>query len=100
MYCILLEFRPLPGQEAAFAEAWEALTRHIFQQHGSKGSRLHRSQEGKWIAYAQWPSKAVYDSVAGTPKGEHLREDMMATLEPDGIQVLDRLEVVRDLLER
>ena len=66
MYCILLEFTQVPGQEAEFLQTWKNLTEYIYRNYGSKGSRMHRNESGKFIAYAQWPSKEIYDNVVGT----------------------------------
>lgn len=100
MHCILLEFKPLPGKEVDFIEAWKNLTIHILQNYGSKGSRLHRSKEGKYIAYAQWPSKEVYGNIQGTKEGDELRKELLQHLEKDGIAVLEQLQVMEDLLEK
>jgi quinol monooxygenase YgiN len=100
MYCILLEFRPVPGKEEKFLRSWAALTEYIHQNYGSKGSRMHRSESGKFIAYAQWPGKETYESVSGTEEGARLREAMLEFLQENGITVLEKLEVVEDMLER
>jgi len=44
MYCILLEFKPLAERENEFLEAWKILTKYIFENYGSKASRLHQSE--------------------------------------------------------
>ena len=100
MYCIVIEFNPLPGKEQAFVEVWSELTRYIYQNYGSKGSRLHLSEEGKYIAYAQWPSKEVYNNIRAKEEGKRLREQLLETLQKDGVRVLEKLEVVEDLLEK
>ena len=99
MYCILIEFRPLPGKEKEFLKAWKDLTKYIYENFGSKGSRIHRSEVGKYIAYAQWPGKEIYENVSGTKEGEKLREEMNKFLQKDGVIVLEKLEVLEDLLE-
>ncbi|NDV61952.1 hypothetical protein G0Q06_05770 [Puniceicoccales bacterium CK1056] len=99
MYCVLLEFIPVPGKEEEFLKAWKELTAHIYSNYGSKGSRIHKSESGKFIAYAQWPDKGVYDNVTGDDEGARLRENMMRFLQKNGIRVLEKLEVLEDLLE-
>jgi quinol monooxygenase YgiN len=99
MYCILIEFHPLPGKEQAFIEAWSELTKYIYRNYGSKGSRLHLSEEGKYIAYAQWPSREVYNIARANEEGNRLREQLMESLQKDGVRVLEKLEVVEDYLE-
>lgn len=100
MYCILYEFRPVPGEETAFLATWKALTAYIHEQYGSLGSRMHRSASGRFIAYAQWPSQAVHDGVVATEEGKRLQEAMRRHLQEDGVTVLEKLEVVEDCLVR
>lgn len=100
MYCVLIEFNPLPDREQEFVHAWTELTRYIYQNYGSMGSRLHLSEDGKYIAYAQWPSKEVYDNVSATKEGAQLREQLLQFLHKDGIRVLEKLESVKDFLEQ
>jgi hypothetical protein len=100
MYCILLEFRPTAKKEKEFLNAWKALTEYIYHNDGSQGSRIHLSESGKYIAYAQWPTKDVYENVAGTEEGSRLRENMIGFLQDDGVRVLEKLDVLEDLLEK
>ena len=45
---------------AVFRQAWEAVTKSFLSERDALGSRLHRAEDGTWIAYAQWPSKAAW----------------------------------------
>lgn len=99
MYCVLIEFIPLPDREQEFVHAWTELTKYIYKNYGSKGSRLHVSEEGKYIAYAQWPSKDVYNNIRAKEEGKRLREQMMQCLQKDGVRVLEKLDVIEDCLE-
>jgi len=60
MYIALYRWKLKPGKEAQFREAWSEVTRAIRENCGSLGSRLHSSEDGTWVAYAQWPSKEVF----------------------------------------
>ena len=42
--------------------AWERATQLIMQYRGGLGSRLHKAEDGTWYAYAQWPSKDVWQA--------------------------------------
>ena len=46
--------------EVAFAEAWAELTAIIRDECGGLGSRLHRTSDGQYFAYAQWPSEQAW----------------------------------------
>lgn len=55
MYVVIYQWRLRPGMEEQFAEGWELVTRAIKGKCGSYGSRLHRADDGTYIAYARWP---------------------------------------------
>ncbi|MDQ2070068.1 antibiotic biosynthesis monooxygenase family protein [Natronospira bacteriovora] len=47
-------------REEDFREAWEVLTRLYSQLYGCAGGRLHRSDDGTWLAYTEWPDRDRY----------------------------------------
>ena len=54
---------------------------------GALGSRLHQSEDGYWVAYAQWPSRAVWqrsrDQEPIDPEAaEVMQEAITEALEP------------------
>lgn len=100
MICVLIEFILKPGREDEFVEAWRDLTRYIRQHFDSRGSRLHRAGDGRYIGYAQWPDEKTH-AVAGDDSDEYhnLRQRMNATLETGESRLLEKLEVEVDLLE-
>jgi heme-degrading monooxygenase HmoA len=51
-FVVLYRWRVDPSQEAAFVEAWSAITRRLRETAGSRGSRLHRGDNGLWCVYA------------------------------------------------
>ena len=62
MFVALYEMKAKPGKEQEFEQAWAEWTDAIFRVHGSLGSRLHKTEVARvYIAYAQWPSKEVYE---------------------------------------
>ena len=64
MYTIIYQFKIKPGQTKQFELAWSEFTEAIFRVRGSLGSRLHKTDdEHLYIAYAQWPSKELFDEV-------------------------------------
>lgn len=101
MISALIEFVVKPGQEDEFVEAWTNLTRYIRENFGSRGSRLHRAGDGRYIGYAQWPDAKTH-ATAGDDSAEYrrLRERMNATLEAGESRLLETLEVEVDLLLR
>jgi quinol monooxygenase YgiN len=66
MFVALYRWRLKPNKENEFRQAWTRVTIAFREKFGSLGSRLHRSEDGTWVAYAQWPNKKVWES-ARTP---------------------------------
>lgn len=61
MLAVVLEFDVIDGMEDKFRKSWIETTVIIQQNFGSLGSRLHQADNGKFIAYAQWPNLRVYE---------------------------------------
>jgi len=100
MLIALYEIKSKPGREKEFEKAWAEVTDAIYEVRGSLGSRLHTTETfGLYIAYAQWPSRAVYDAVEGAPyseaqqeSGKRLREEM------ESFRTLHMMDVCDDRL--
>ena len=52
MFAVIYRWRLKSGMEGQFADGWDRVTRAIHQSRGSYGSRLHRCDDGMWLAYA------------------------------------------------
>ena len=64
MLIALYELRSKSGREKDFEKAWSEVTDAIYATQGSMGSRLHKTETlGHYIAYAQWPSRKVYEAA-------------------------------------
>lgn len=60
MFVVVYEFDVKPGMEQDFADAWLEVTKGIYKNYGSYGSRLQRDKSGKYIGYAQWPDRETW----------------------------------------
>ncbi|MDP9139597.1 MAG: antibiotic biosynthesis monooxygenase [Pseudomonadota bacterium] len=60
-FAAIYQWRVKPGMEAQFVEAWTAVTRQLMRIDGARGSRLHRLENGNFVAYAQWPDRATWE---------------------------------------
>lgn len=60
-FAVVYQWRIKPGKEGQFHEAWEKLTRSLYEHRGAQGSRLHRTDSGTLVAYAQWPSREHWE---------------------------------------
>ena len=79
MFAILYRWNVNPEREADFIKAWSQLTAEIYARQGSLGSRLHRADDGLFVAYAQWPSRHVWErskEIDFTPEAQGWRRTM------------------------
>lgn len=60
-FAVIYRWRIRDGQELAFRQAWERGTECLMRRCGALGSRLHRCEDGSWMAYAQWPSREAWE---------------------------------------
>lgn len=100
MLVVVLEFDVIAGMECQFREAWVETTEIIYQNFGSLGSRLHQSDNGMFIAYAQWPDLNVYENDHYWPHDSiSTREKMRSCLKIGKPTVLHKLTLDIDLLK-
>lgn len=52
-----------PGTEEAYKTAWKTVASYFINHCGAVGSCLHKTQDGLWVAYSRWPSKAKRDAA-------------------------------------
>jgi len=66
---------PSPLTEELFTHIWAEITEYFRDHCDALGSRLHKTSQGEFHAYAQWPSKAVMAAV-----GDHVPSPRYAAL--------------------
>ena len=103
MYVAIYRWRVKPGKEAQFREAWRRGTRAITRIYGSRGSRLHRDREGRFLGYALWPDEAswqrAFDArmVYDDPQARAMFIDALEEDSRPG-ELIAAMEVLVDLL--
>jgi len=98
MFCVIYQWKVKPGKEEEFRDTWRTITEAIFHQHGSLGSRLHRNDDGTWLAYAQWPDRQHWESHSDTLGIDLTRSKQSECLSED-VKVLQTLTMTDDLLK-
>ena len=100
MYIVIYEFKVKENCNHKFIDSWKILTNLIQKYEGSLGSRLHKQKDPYYVAYAQWPSKEMFE-LAGKklPKSaSEIRKKMKGLCKE--IKILHHLEVIEDLLKK
>ncbi|MFN4151943.1 MAG: antibiotic biosynthesis monooxygenase family protein, partial [Candidatus Sericytochromatia bacterium] len=92
-------FKVIEGKENDFIKVWSDLTNLIYEFEGSYGSRLHKSNNQTFIAYAQWPDKETWEnSGSNLPDiANNLRKQMKECCSE--IKTEYQLNIVQDLLK-
>ena len=102
MFAVIYRWRVIPGLEAQFEEGWRAGTERIAAEFGGWGSRLHRAEDGAFIAYAQWPDKATWEKAMESRmrhSDDEARKKYRDAIEPGSFETLFAMPVVSDLLQ-
>lgn len=95
MFAVIYRWRLKSGMEDQFVDGWERVTHAIRQTCGSYGSRLHRCDDGLWLAYARWPDEATQqDCEHGEVEGLRLMLDAAEVL----VETI-HCEIVTNLLQ-
>ena len=63
MFVALYRWKIIAGKEEIFREGWRRVTAEVYRRGGSLGSRLHRAEDGSFLAYAQWESRADWEKL-------------------------------------
>lgn len=82
-FCVIYQFRVRSGEESRFVRAWEDLTLAIREHCGGLGSRLHKADDGWWLAYAQWPDRQTWEQAQARTAPVHpdAQQRMAAAIE-------------------
>lgn len=100
MFIAVYEFEIKEGTEASFRNAWLEVTKVIYKNCGSFGSRLHTSDKPNiLVGYAQWPSREQWEKINDlTDEGyQRARNEMRRCLVQS--KTVYELEVCDDYLQ-
>jgi len=97
MYAVLYRWRLKSGHESSFETAWADRTEEIKKEHGALGSRLHRADDGSFIAYAQWPSRESWEEASSTA-GANSPSSLTMKEATESFEIVARMDVIKDLL--
>ncbi|MBL8548520.1 MAG: antibiotic biosynthesis monooxygenase [Hyphomonadaceae bacterium] len=101
MFAVLYRWRIRPEREALFEESWRRGTLAIRRDLGGWGSRLHRAEDGSYIAYAVWPDEETWRTAKDgrMPYNDPATRAMYTeAMQGGSLEVLERLVVLDDLL--
>lgn len=100
MFAVVYQFQLKPNREEEFVKNWSELTELIYAFEGSLGSRLHKVDDLHFMAYAQWPSKIIWENSGSKlpVEAQRISHNMHACCEK--IETLYQLDVHTDLLQR
>ena len=83
MFVVMYRWKIQPGKEDQLRGAWTSATRKIMTRYGALGSRLHRADDGSWVAYAQWPDRDRWLLMRQSPPVAPEEFEVMRNIEAD-----------------
>lgn len=97
---VVYRWRLKPDFERTHREGWRRVTAAIKRAYRTGGSRLHKNEDGAWVAYAVWPDEATFAAAQGAapvaaPGDRELKREGIS----GSIEVVFRMTVTDDLLE-
>ncbi len=63
MFAAIYRFYIRQGREKEYQKNWRKIASYFVAHKGALGSSLHRGEDGLWVAYSRWPSKAMRDAA-------------------------------------
>jgi heme-degrading monooxygenase HmoA len=103
MLIALYEIVIKQGSEQKFEKAWADVTDAILRVRGSLGSKLHTTEaQGVYIAYAQWPSKELFDEGIGAKLFTETETNSLNAMKECSVQIklLHTMKVCDDRLNK
>ena len=98
MFNVVYRWEVREGKEALFEQTWAQVTELIRSHRGGLGSRLHRCEDGTWVAYAQWPDKKTWELSSKIPLPENsAMAEMQSCIETSEPPLL--MTLVQDLFD-
>lgn len=61
-FAVIYRMRVKQGCEADYLAYWKAVAGYFIRERGAIESRSHQAEDGLWIAYSRWPSRAMRDA--------------------------------------
>lgn len=98
-FYVIYTFKVTPGMEDSFIEGWSRLTEAIRESRGGMGSRLHKSDNGWWVAYAQWPDRQTWESSQTIFESPDIEASNLMTEAMEDRKAPILLEPIIDLLD-
>jgi hypothetical protein len=77
VFIALYRWKIKTGCEAVFHEGWRRLTLEIREKRNGWGSRLHKAEDGSFIAYAQWKDRETREAAFKIPASDTEAAEMM-----------------------
>ncbi|CAN5490461.1 hypothetical protein BH10ACI1_BH10ACI1_10320 [soil metagenome] len=105
MFIALYHWKIKHGSEEKFQEGWHRRTLEIRANCGGSGSRLHRAEDGSFIAYAQWKNKEMWENLPNFPiidkeASAMVRDSIEESLPTTFMEVLDDLLISKEELKK
>jgi len=80
MFVVLHRWRLREERITDFERGWSEVIRQNIEKYGALGSRLHKSKDGFWVSYAQWPTREHWHNSLEGPQPLEARALMVSAI--------------------
>jgi hypothetical protein len=80
MFAVLYRGYIYPEREQEYQDMWKIVASYFVAHRGARGSVLHRTDAGEYIAYSRWPDRLTRDASWGD-KAEAMDADVLNAIE-------------------
>lgn len=97
MFAVVYKFDVKPSCERQFEKNWHDMTVEFREIHGGLGSCLHKTDEGKYLAYARWPDRETWakdKDIANAEAMRLMKESLQGKTETTPLSIENDLLIV------
>jgi quinol monooxygenase YgiN len=69
-FAVLYRWQLHTAKKAQFRNAWRQLAEILHLQYGALGAHLYETDNGRWVAYNQWPDQDTWERARTSPPQE------------------------------
>jgi heme-degrading monooxygenase HmoA len=80
-HAVLYRWKLKSGKDEDFVAAWERHAQVLCTESGMIGSRLHKADDGTFVAYSYWPSRKAWEKAQVEPPKSAARALMAAAID-------------------
>lgn len=96
MFAAIYQSYIKPELEEEYQKLWNQIANYFIQYRGAIGSCLHKTEDGRWLAYSRWPAKTTRDA---SWSNDDIIDDLPNNIKEAILKMKDCIDQTRKLPE-